>query len=684
MAVRIQLRRDTQANWESHNPILSSGEMGIETDTNEFKFGNGTDAWNDLSYVKTTIESTPSEPSEPIDQELINDVNEIKKVLSIESKGATFVTLHEGFATDHKTNHPTLVLNTTFPGFGSAEYILNTEVSKTVDIHTHWYSSDTQSILYAFIDEDNKYIKKVLVRDVGGKSNVHLDYNGENIEIPEGATRLFINCKISNNPSGYEEFNGVIPTCSSETITELIDIKDCLTTVYKAQYVTEADGFYHVNGTTNRVYLNTSNPVFAENYKGYVYDVSNILSVDITTHWKSSDNSCFVWFFTDELGNIIKSLSLGAAGAVANEQFTYSANVQVPAGSKYIYINSRKSGNLDASLDGVPATCTSDEVLKLYTMKDLDQRVKNLEGNSGSSEGTTSNGYSKKIKILFIGNSMTQDCTSYVPLILRNLAPELDFTIYNWYHASYTLAQHLADWKAGIGANILSLAQNTHTWSSVNKLMPDLLKEKFDIIVLQEYFNPNRMPTYDDAAFATYEEVVNYIQDNHTTPFELATLFHQPHRTDASNNMDEIYKTTYDGIIRQLRETPTLSVIPSGIAMYYACKDEELNALGSAGGLSPDGIHAQEGLPCMIQAYVTAQWILEKVAIGRSILNDSTRVTASNYPSINVPGANGSVVEGTDSQYRKAQRLAMKAIKIGKHMNNTAFSEIESEETESE
>ena len=666
------MRRDTAANWIKYNPILASGEIGLETDTDKIKVGNGKDAWNDLSYVTTTIESTPSEP---IDQELINDVNEIKNVLSIESKGATFVKLHEGFATDNKVNHPTLLFNTTWPGFASAEYVLDTQISKTVDIRTHWYSSDIQSILYTFVDADDNYIKKVLVKDVGGKTNVHLDYNGENIEIPEGATRLFINCKISNNPSGYEQFNEIIPTCSSESITKFIDIKDCLTTVYKAQYVSEADGFYHNNN--NMVYLNISNPVFAENYKGYVYDVSNTTSVDITTHWKSSDNSCYVWFFTNELGNIIKSLSLGAAGAVPGEQLIYNSNVQVPNGAKYLYINTRKFGNLDTSLDGVPATCTSDEVLKLYTMKDLEQRVKNLEGNSESSEGTTSNGYSKKIKILFIGNSMTQDCTSYVPLILKNLAPELDFTIYNWYHASYTLAQHLADWKAGIGANILSLAQNTHSWTSINKLMPDLLKEKFDIICLQEYFNPNRMPTYDDAAFATYEEVVNYIQDNHTTPFELATLFHQPHRTDATYNMDEIYKTTYNGIIRQLRETPTLSVIPSGIAMYYACKDEELNALGSAGGLSPDGVHAQEGLPCMIQAYVTAQWILEKVAIGRSILNDSTRVTASNYPSINVPGANGSVVEGTESQYRKAQRLAMKAIKIGKHMNNVAFSEIE-------
>ncbi len=45
MALRIQLRRDTAANWVSNNPILLSGELGIETDTLKFKIGNGS-RWN--------------------------------------------------------------------------------------------------------------------------------------------------------------------------------------------------------------------------------------------------------------------------------------------------------------------------------------------------------------------------------------------------------------------------------------------------------------------------------------------------------------------------------------------------------------------------------------------------------------------------------------------------------------
>jgi hypothetical protein len=50
MAVQIQFRNDTEANWEAADPILAIGEMGIETDTDQFKIGNGVDSWMDLPY----------------------------------------------------------------------------------------------------------------------------------------------------------------------------------------------------------------------------------------------------------------------------------------------------------------------------------------------------------------------------------------------------------------------------------------------------------------------------------------------------------------------------------------------------------------------------------------------------------------------------------------------------------
>ena len=50
MAIQIQFRRGTAYEWSTIDPTLALAEMGIETDTNLFKIGNGTTAWNDLDY----------------------------------------------------------------------------------------------------------------------------------------------------------------------------------------------------------------------------------------------------------------------------------------------------------------------------------------------------------------------------------------------------------------------------------------------------------------------------------------------------------------------------------------------------------------------------------------------------------------------------------------------------------
>jgi hypothetical protein len=44
------MRGDSAANWTSANPVLAEREMGLETDTNKFKVGDGSLAWTALSY----------------------------------------------------------------------------------------------------------------------------------------------------------------------------------------------------------------------------------------------------------------------------------------------------------------------------------------------------------------------------------------------------------------------------------------------------------------------------------------------------------------------------------------------------------------------------------------------------------------------------------------------------------
>lgn len=74
MAVIIQTRNDTAANWTSVDPILAQGELGYETDTALFKIGDGSTTWTSLVYVAIpTVSATP--PSSPFTGQLWVDIS---------------------------------------------------------------------------------------------------------------------------------------------------------------------------------------------------------------------------------------------------------------------------------------------------------------------------------------------------------------------------------------------------------------------------------------------------------------------------------------------------------------------------------------------------------------------------------------------------------------------------------
>lgn len=60
VAQRMWQRRDTAANWSSVNPILQSGEIGVETQAVgtavKFKIGDGTTPWNSLPYQASALQ----------------------------------------------------------------------------------------------------------------------------------------------------------------------------------------------------------------------------------------------------------------------------------------------------------------------------------------------------------------------------------------------------------------------------------------------------------------------------------------------------------------------------------------------------------------------------------------------------------------------------------------------------
>lgn len=92
--IRIQLRNDTAENWNTQNPVLLKGEMGVETDTGKTKIGNGTAHWKDLKYsgvdedtIKGIIDKNRNAVEFIVANEGESDTQALARVISAPKKG---------------------------------------------------------------------------------------------------------------------------------------------------------------------------------------------------------------------------------------------------------------------------------------------------------------------------------------------------------------------------------------------------------------------------------------------------------------------------------------------------------------------------------------------------------------------------------------------------------------------
>lgn len=74
MTTTIQLKRGISTDWTTNNPVLAAGEVGIETDTNKIKIGNGSTAWTSLEYFSGNSGSGVSDYDLLSNQPQINSV----------------------------------------------------------------------------------------------------------------------------------------------------------------------------------------------------------------------------------------------------------------------------------------------------------------------------------------------------------------------------------------------------------------------------------------------------------------------------------------------------------------------------------------------------------------------------------------------------------------------------------
>lgn len=275
--------------------------------------------------------------------------------------------------------------------------------------------------------------------------------------------------------------------------------------------------------------------------------------------------------------------------------------------------------------------------------------------------------YFHEISILFVGNSLTQDAISYLPYLLKTYYPNIKFKFYMWYVGGKNLDEQYQYFVNNTNCDIFSISENSIKWTNTEMNMKDILKTySFDIVCMQEYFNYKTSFTVDN--LSGWNNCQNFIRDNYTgtNSLKFVELFHAPKRDNATN----IFEITKIGNGVIMKNTICEDIIPVGIAIYNALSTS-LDNLGDSGHLSPDGTHAQEGLPCLMQSLVALLWLLKQVGINNeSIYNCKARMTTDIYNSLNVPGTNlgSGVITGTDDENILSQEVAIKSFKEGKKL----------------
>jgi len=266
------------------------------------------------------------------------------------------------------------------------------------------------------------------------------------------------------------------------------------------------------------------------------------------------------------------------------------------------------------------------------------------------------------LRVLSIGNSFSLDALSYVPFIMKAVAPEVYLKLGIMYIGGGSLENF---------CNALDTTAFRYYWSHgaqpwderLDVSLTEIIESQpWDVITLQQKSSISR-------DYSTYQPYLNQLigwLDNHTSSAHEYAWLITPSYPEGLDRLapDTTSVQMFERILQCVRnlqqDTGIEFLLPCGTAIQNA-RTTPLDSLGDLGHLF-DYLHLQDGIPCLVEAYVATAALLARYGLSDRVWADTTWVDQHWLRDKNIQEINGLPVGMSEENRAIAKQCAIKAL----------------------
>lgn len=277
------------------------------------------------------------------------------------------------------------------------------------------------------------------------------------------------------------------------------------------------------------------------------------------------------------------------------------------------------------------------------------------------------------LRVLSIGNSFSLDALSYVPFIMKAVAPQVYLKLDIMYIGGGSLNEFYNALDSTTWAPVDDGTPTSfiHYWSHGAKpwdacrdvpMTSVINSHPWDIIVLQQQSNASR----DYSTYQPYlNQIIDWIDEKVTLEHQYAWLITPSYpdnlpRLAPDTTSVQMFERILECVRNVQNDTGIELLLPCGTAIQNA-RTTPLDSLGDLGHLF-DYLHLQEGIPCLIEAYAASAALLARYGLSDRVWTDTTWVNQQWLHTNNIQEINGLPVGMSEENRAIAKQCAIKAL----------------------